>query len=143
MSIKKKPITTTTNNISRKKLFKFLFKSYIKSAYSGISHIPTSTSATSVINNNHPLHHHYHQHHRHLNCGNELRREYYNDMNECSNIIKLNKKKQRQQQSTTSNSDTSTILPMKFVHIPKIPANARPGQSVDADSNMEDSKMIR
>lgn len=141
MSIKKKPITTTstTHNISRKKLFKFLFKSYIKSAYSGISHIPAATSA-SVINNNQP--HHHHHYHRHFNYGNELRREYYNDMNECSNIIKVNKKKQRQQQSTSSNSGTSIILPMKFVHIPKMPANARPGQSVDADDNVANSKMM-
>lgn len=43
MSIKKKP----PNTITRKKLFQFLFKNYIKSAYSGISKCPSTSSSSS------------------------------------------------------------------------------------------------
>ena len=57
MSIKKKQIS---NSISRKKLFQFLFKNYIKSAYCGISKL-------------------------NLPNGNELRTEYFEDMTECNN----------------------------------------------------------
>lgn len=45
MSIKKKP---PNNTITRKKLFQFLFKNYIKSAYSGISKCPSSSSSSSI-----------------------------------------------------------------------------------------------
>lgn len=65
MSIKK-PTISSTNPISRKKLFQFLFKNYIRSAYrgggGGVQH-----------NNKRPVN------------GTELRREYFNDMGECFN----------------------------------------------------------
>lgn len=59
MSIKK-PTITSNNPISRKKLFQFLLKNYIRSAYRGVVQ------------------------HKTVN-GTELRREYYNDMGECFN----------------------------------------------------------
>lgn len=59
MSIKK-PTITSNNPISRKKLFQFLFKNYIRSAYCGVLQ------------------------HKTVN-GTELRRVYFNDMGECFN----------------------------------------------------------
>lgn len=59
MSIKK-PTITSNNPISRKKLFQFLFKNYIRSAYCGVLQ------------------------HKSVN-GTELRKEYFNDMSECFN----------------------------------------------------------
>ncbi len=60
MSIKK-PTISSNNPVSRKKLFQFLFKNYIRSAYRGGVH-----------------------HKKRVN-GTELRREYFNDMGECFN----------------------------------------------------------
>ncbi|KAG4076782.1 hypothetical protein HA402_009128 [Bradysia odoriphaga] len=64
MSIKK-PTISSNNPISRKKLFQFLFKNYIRSAY-------RSGGGGGV------------QHPKTVN-GSELRREYFNDMGECFN----------------------------------------------------------
>lgn len=64
MSIKK-PTISSNNPISRKKLFQFLFKNYIRSAYRG--------GGRGIV-----------QHPKTVN-GTELRREYFNDMNECFN----------------------------------------------------------
>lgn len=79
MSIKKKqPIIH--NPISRKKLFQFLFKNYIKSAYCGISNFqpaasaPHGGSAIIVVNKK------------------ELRTEYFNDMSECFNESQRSRK---------------------------------------------------
>ncbi|KAJ6643962.1 hypothetical protein Bhyg_08927 [Pseudolycoriella hygida] len=60
MSIKKVTITSNNPIISRKKLFQFLFKRYIRSAYRG-------AVQSKTVN------------------GTELRKEYFNDMGECFN----------------------------------------------------------
>lgn len=93
MSIRKKQTVVNRNSISRKKLFQFLFKNYIKNAYCGVSKLQPSDRKESLLTeaattslpifkgqNVYGL--------ATFSAGKkELRSEYFNDMSECFTTV--------------------------------------------------------
>lgn len=96
MSIRKKQAVVNRNSISRKKLFQFLYKNYIKNAYCGVAKLQPSeerkssltdaatTSLPTLQGHNVAVH----------GVGTfstggkkELRSEYFNDMSECFTTV--------------------------------------------------------
>lgn len=97
MSIRKKQAVVNRNTISRKKLFQFLFKNYIKNAYCGVSRLQPSegkeTSLTDAATTSLPtLQGRVHNVAVHgvgtFSAGKkELRSEYFNDMSDCFTTV--------------------------------------------------------
>lgn len=98
MSIRKKQaVIVNRNSISRKKLFQFLFKNYIKNAYCGVSKFQPSaakeacstdaaTTSLSTLQAGHNVAHAV------GTCSvgkKELRSEYFNDMSECFTTVSV------------------------------------------------------
>lgn len=97
MSIRKKQAIVNRNSISRKKLFQFLFKNYIKNAYCGVSKLhpsegketPLTEAATTSLQKIHGHNVALHGVGTFSTGKKELRSEYFNDMSECFTVSSI------------------------------------------------------